>query len=917
MRDKQLNHLLEEKGKITCDVLGLCETRRKQSLEVIWKDGTFIKLGRGEGARAVGGIGFVVSKEFSSKIISCEIKSPRLGILYLSISGKKTLKIVQAYAPTSNSEDEELEEFYKELEDSLSQKSTYTVVMGDLKAKIGRGRADENYIGRYGIGKRNERGERLATFAETKKLYVGNSWFRKKAKRRWTWIAPNARKKNEIDYLLINTKRILRDVAVVPSFNTGSDHRLIRAKLHFDMKVEKKALQEASKKRRLIKFDKTLLSECISKEDWSIKEDYDEDYAQFVEKLRRCLEKARKGRRKEEKGRISKETSELLERRKKMKREGKNNIEYSLLCRLIRRKLKEDFEKYRTNKLLNAAINRKSIKTCKRELTLYRSAVTALKNKNGETITERRGMEDICKEFYTELFASKIDIPMPQLQESDEKLPPVLISEVRNAVFQMKEGKAPGKDGLTIEAIKAGGYVLWKALAERFSRYFEMQKIPKSWKESETILLHKKGEYEDLKNYRPICLLSHVYKLFTKIITNRLQNSLDEQQPREQAGFRRNYSTIDHIFTLTQLLEKSREYRFPLCIAFVDYQKAFDSVEFNAVMSSLYEQGINTNYIKLLKEANSGCTTDITLFDTPIRIPVTKGVKQGDTISPKLFTACLETVFRKLSWKSGIDVNGEQLNHLRFADDVVLIANNTRKLQKMLRELDAESRKVGLKLNRSKTKYMRSRDLKKEKITINGEEIEEVNKYVYLGQEVNMRNDLDGEISRRKKAGWCSFMSAKDILQGSISMKVRANLFSSMVMPAMLYGSETWSLTKAEENSLSVTQRAMERRMLGISIRDRIPNEVLRERSGLHDIVVESRRRKMQWAGHVARMHDGRWTEVVSEWYPRELKRPLGRPPIRWEDFVSKRAGRNWRRTARERELWTACCDRHALQDRG
>ena len=147
-------------------------------------------------------------------------------------------------------------------------------------------------------------------------------------------------------------------------------------------------------------------------------------------------------------------------------------------------------------------------------------------------------------------------------------------------------------------------------------------------------------------------------------------------------------------------------------------------------------------------------------------------------------------------------------------------------------------------------------------------------------------------------------------------MKVHANLFSSMVMPAMLYGSETWSLTKAEENSLSVTQRAMERRMLGISIRDRIPNEVLRERSGLHDIVVESRRRKMQWAGHVARMHDGRWTEVVSEWYPRELKRPLGRPPIRWEDFVSKRAGRNWRRTARERELWTACCDRHALQDR-
>lgn len=505
---------------------------------------------------------------------------------------------------------------------------------------------------------------------------------------------------------------------------------------------------------------------------------------------------------------------------------------------------------------------------------------------------------------------------MPQLQESNEKPPPVLISEVRNAIYQMKEGKAPGKDGLTIEAIKAGGYVLWKALAQRFSRYLEMQKIPKSWKESETILLHKKGEYEDLKNYRPICLLSHVYKLFTKVITNRLQNSLDEQQPREQAGFRRKYSTIDHIFTLTQLLERSREYKFPLCVAFVDYQKAFDSVEFNAVMRSLSEQGVNANYIKLLKEANSGCTTDITLFDTPLRIPVEKGVKQGDTISPKLFTACLEMVFRRLNWKSGININGEQLNHLRFADDVVLIASNVKKLQKMLRELDDESKKIGLKLNRSKTKYMRSRDLKKVKVLINGEEIEEVDKYVYLGQEVNMRNDLEGEVSRRKRAGWSSFMSIKDILQRSIPKKVRANLFTSTVMPAMLYGSETWSLTKAEENSLSVTQRAMERRMLGISIRDRVPNEVLRERSGLCDIAEESRRRKMQWAGHVARMHDGRWTEVISEWYPRELKRPIGRPPIRWEDFVSKQAGRTWRRRARQRELWTACCDRHALKDR-
>ncbi|KAG6930720.1 hypothetical protein G0U57_003014, partial [Chelydra serpentina] len=128
------------------------------------------------------------------------------------------------------------------------------------------------------------------------------------------------------------------------------------------------------------------------------------------------------------------------------------------------------------------------------------------------------GMEEVCKDFYTELFKSRINVPLP---ESEERVPPVIVSEVRSAIHQMKR-KAPGKDGITSEKIYAGGKKLWKALALRFSRYLEEGKIPSSWKESNTILLHKKGDQENLKNYRPICLLSHIYKFFTKVITNRL-----------------------------------------------------------------------------------------------------------------------------------------------------------------------------------------------------------------------------------------------------------------------------------------------------------------------------------------------------------------------------------------------------------
>ena len=92
--------------------------------------------------------------------------------------------------------------------------------------------------------------------------------------------------------------------------------------------------------------------------------------------------------------------------------------------------------------------------------------------------------------------------------------------------------------------------------------------------------------------------------------------------------------------------------------------------------------------------------------------------------------------------------------------------------------------------------------------------------------------------------------------------------------------------------------------MLKISLRDRISNEEVRRRSQVVDIVVEYKRRKMRWAGHVARFSDNRWTQRLSEWCPRDIKRPLGRPPRRWEDGIVAAVGKSWRRQAQDRTQW-------------
>lgn len=93
-----------------------------------------------------------------------------------------------------------------------------------------------------------------------------------------------------------------------------------------------------------------------------------------------------------------------------------------------------------------------------------------------------------------------------------------------------------------------------------FNKCLLEQKIPQKWNNVNLILIYKgKGKKEDIKNYRPISLLSNIYKIFTKVLTVRLTNALDKLQPIEQAGFRQGFSTIDHIHTTRQIIDKRME----------------------------------------------------------------------------------------------------------------------------------------------------------------------------------------------------------------------------------------------------------------------------------------------------------------------------------------------------------------------
>ncbi|KAK6728723.1 hypothetical protein RB195_006020 [Necator americanus] len=362
----------------------------------------------------------------------------------------------------------------------------------------------------------------------------------------------------------------------------------------------------------------------------SAMDNIDEDYDRLVEHLHDCTKKAE------------------TERAEPGAAGAAGNQE--LTSELCRDAIKKDLKGRRAEVLAEAAEAGKSIRHALRDFASRKKRMTALRNPKGTTSASRRGMEKITYDFYSDLFHSHVHLPPHHLREND---------------MSFQTFSRPKYDMLSCrikpEHLKNLPSVLINTLARLFTRYLSECKVPKQWKNSKTVLLYKKGDPHDIGNYRPICLLSVIYKLFTRVILDRIEKVLDEGQPCEQAGFRKGFSTIDHIHTASKLIEVSREYKMPLCLTFIDLKKAFDSV----AMEALDNQDVPTQYVKILRELYSNFTTEISPFYKNIIIDVKRRIRQGDTISSKIFTAPFENAVRKLEWDDmGVKVGGTKSSAL-------------------------------------------------------------------------------------------------------------------------------------------------------------------------------------------------------------------------------------------------------------
>lgn len=343
--------------------------------------------------------------------------------------------------------------------------------------------------------------------------------------------------------------------------------------------------------------------------------------------------------------------------------------------------------------------------------------LTTMRRSNGDVVDEKQEMVDIFGDFYAELYATRRDSYSDRgwANMVCERVRDVDADEIEELLWKMAKRKAGDQAGLVVEMLQRGGRRQHESLAELFNDLLDpASEPPEYWKETRLKVLFKRGDHAEPGNYRSIAILPILYKLFTKIVCNRIRVHIEANSRVDQAGFRRGFSTEDHIFTIINLMEKMSEFQLPLWIAAIDFQKAFDTVEHDSLWKALFKMEVPPTYIWVLAAMYAGQRgvvvdeRDSKMFD------IKRGTKQGDPLSPSIFNAVLEQTFSEALplWqkrKRGIEVDcisKSRLCNLRFADDLLLIASTKRQLTRMLKELMEAVSRVGLAMHPGKTKIL-------------------------------------------------------------------------------------------------------------------------------------------------------------------------------------------------------------------
>ena len=401
------------------------------------------------------------------------------------------------------------------------------------------------------------------------------------------------------------------------------------------------------------------------------------------------------------------------------------------------------------------------------------------------------------------------------------------VTEVNLILKGLGNGKAAGHDELVNEALKEAPISFTRLLTKMFNLVKATGKVPKAWNRGRIVLIHKKGPVADVSNYRPLTILPCMYSAYSKVLNARLTEVVEKHHllGEVQNGFRRDRSGIDSAFILNSVLWKTSAQQKKVNLAFLDLQKAYDSIQRDTLWKILADKGFGGAFLESLKSLYKGdyVVSDVNGIPTkPCYLG--RGLRQGCSLSPLLFALYVADMSMELHLSNlGVKMHRVCISCLFFADDIVLIARDADGLRALRDIVQRHCRELGMKISVSKSKVLSSvQDVWElfENDVVAGT-FEKVLMFKYLGVETKLSPAKSARAMMKRATTLASSYSKTCMslaFDGPDIVDLAMCLWGNVGLPSILYGCEIITFSKSAIDEIERQQSAVGKFNLGLPL---------------------------------------------------------------------------------------------------